>query len=244
VAAPGEAALDAYQIRLLSLRVIPFADGFVSEASGSPPWTLSVCAATGATLHLGSRVIAYRRAGSPDPARCCARRRTATARNRAAFAPPGRGDHAAHSAELLVLGPTSFATACARLRRDLEAGRDRRRCARQALVHLSVAAVSTSFTACAIPNTDDAERQLARARYIDAHLDAAENARLAALCTRASHTSSGLPPRVVGCTPARHVQSVASHAAELLARTNLTIDDRRALRFANRFISRAFASGW
>jgi AraC-like DNA-binding protein len=50
--------------------------------------------------------------------------------------------------------------------------------------------------------------------------------------------------RVVGCTPARHVQERRlSHAAELLERTSLTIDEiAERCRFAYRFhFSRVFA---
>jgi AraC-like DNA-binding protein len=81
--------------------------------------------------------------------------------------------------------------------------------------------------------SDDSERQLRPVlRYIDAHLgEPLDNARLAAFVHASESHFIRLFRRVIGCTPARHVQERrVRHAAELLARTNLTIDDRGALR--------------
>ena len=256
MAALGEAALDAYQIRLLALGVVPFADGFASAAAEPAPWTLSVCAGAGATLHLGSRVIAVPpgRVVLIPPAAARAKTDGDVTQLRVHFQPSA--DAAEHAAALgsepLVLGPDELLDAlCARLRRDLEASGavGTATCARaKALVHLSVAAAFDvgGDALRESQHSDDAERQLRPVlRYIDAHLDEPlENARLAAFVHASESHFIRLFRRVVGCTPARHVQERrVSHAAELLARTNLTIDEiAERCGFANRFhFSRVFA---
>jgi AraC-like DNA-binding protein len=162
-------------------------------------------------------------------------------------------EHAAVlGAHPLVLGPDELRDGLsARLRRDLDAGAPigTAICARaKALVHLSVAA---AFDAGGdvrrdVENSDDAERQLRPVlRYIDAHLDEPlDNARLAAFVHASESHFIRMFRRVVGCTPARHVQERrVHHAAELLARTSLTIDEiAERCGFANRFhFSRVFA---
>ena len=256
MAASGEARLDAYQIRLLSVGVVPFADGFALEASGSAPWTLSVCEDAGATLHLGSRVIAMPRGGVVliPPAAGRAKTDGDGAQLRVHFEPSAvAAEHAASlGPEPLVLGADELRDAlCARLHRDLAARSaiDAATCARaKALVHLSVAAaleIGSEALRESKPS-DDAERQLRPVlRYIDAHLDEPlENARLAAFVHASESHFIRLFRRVVGCTPARHVQERrVRHAAELLARSNLTIDEiAERCGFANRFhFSRVFA---
>ena len=254
VAAVGEAALDAYQIRLVALDVVPFADGFAAAAAGPAPWTLSVCAAAGATVHLGSRVIAVPpgRVVLIPPAAARAKTDGDVMQLRVHFRPNAAEHAPALGSEPLVLGPDELRDAlCARLRRDLEASRaaGTATCARaKALVHLSVAAAFDvgSDALLEAKHSDDAERQLRPVlRYIDAHLDEPlENARLAAFVHASESHFIRLFRRVVGCTPARHVQERrVSHAADLLARTNLTIDEiAERCGFANRFhFSRVFA---
>jgi transcriptional regulator GlxA family with amidase domain len=70
------------------------------------------------------------------------------------------------------------------------------------------------------------------------------NAKLAELAHASESHFIRMFRRVVGCTPARHVQERrVSRAAELLERTNLTIDEiAERCGFANRFhFSRVFA---
>ncbi len=256
VAAQGESALDAYHIRLLGLGVVPFAAGFAADIPGAVPWTLSVCAGSGATLHLGSRVIAMPagRVVLVPPAAARVKTEGDVLQLRAHFQPSAAA--AAHADALgpepVVLGPDELRDSlCARLRRDLDAGRaiGAATCARaKALVHLSVAAAfDVDGDALQEPNQpDDAERQLRPVlRYIDAHLDEPlENARLAAFVHASESHFIRMFRRVIGCTPARHVQERrVNHAAELLARTSLTIDEiAERCGFANRFhFSRVFA---
>jgi AraC-like DNA-binding protein len=256
VAAQGEAALDAYQVRLIALGVVPLADGFASDSPGPTPWTLSVCAAAGATLHLGARVIALPpgRVVLIPPAAARAKTDGDVTQLRLQFQPSASASEpaAALGTQPLVLGPDELRdTLSARLRRDLEAGRTlgAATCARaKALVHLSVAAafelgVSAPHES---QHSDDVERQLRPVlRFIDAHLgEPLENARLAAFVHASESHFIRMFRRVVGCTPARHVQERrVSHAAELLARTHLTIDEiAERCGFANRFhFSRVFA---
>ncbi|MEX2207366.1 MAG: AraC family transcriptional regulator [Myxococcota bacterium] len=256
MAALGVAALDAYQMRLLGLSVVPLAAGFASDASGPAPWTLSVSTGTGATLHLGSRVIALPpgRVVLIPPAASGAKTDGDVMQLRVHFQPSAAAAEQADALgpEPLVLEPDELRDAlCARLRRDIESGRalGAATCARvKALVHLSVAAAfELGGDALHEPKlADDAERQLRPVlRYIDAHLaEPLENARLAAFVHASESHFIRMFRRVLGCTPARHVQERrVSHAAELLARTNLTIDEiAERCGFANRFhFSRVFA---
>jgi AraC-like DNA-binding protein len=256
VAALGEAGLDAYQIRLLALGVVPFADGFASDSPGPAPWTLSVCSGPGATLHLASHVIAVPpgRVVLIPPAGARAKSDGDVMQLRVHFQPSAFvSEHAAELGPLpLVLGSDELRDALSvRLRRDLEASPvvGAATCARaKALVHLSVAAAFDVGSAALheSKHSDDAERQLRPVlRYIDSHLDEPlENARLAAFVHASESHFIRMFRRVVGCTPARHVQERrVSHAAELLARTNLTIDEiAERCGFANRFhFSRVFA---
>jgi AraC-like DNA-binding protein len=256
VAALGEAALDAYQVHLLGLGVVPLAAGFASDAAGPAPWTLSVCAGAGATLHLGSSVIALPpgRVVLIPPAASHAKTDGDVMQLRVHFQPSAAAGEQADELgpEPLVLGPDELRDAlCARLCRDLESGRalGTATCARvKALVHLSVAAAFElgGDTQHEPKLADDAERQLRPVlRYIDAHLaEPLENARLAAFVHASESHFIRMFRRVVGCTPARHVQERrVSHAAELLARTSLTIDEiAERCGFANRFhFSRVFA---
>ncbi len=256
VAALGEAALDAYQMRLLWLGVIPFGERRASDASGPIPWSLSVCEHAGATLHLDSTVIALPadRVVLIPPAAARAKADGDVMQLLVQFQPSAAATTLAVvlGADPLVLGPDDLRAAlCARLRRDLEASTalGAATCARaKALVHLSVAAAfdQSSDALLGSKHSDDAERQLRPVlRYIDAHLEEPlDNARLAAFVHASESHFIRIFRRVVGCTPARHVQERrVAHAAELLARTNLTIDEiAERCGFANRFhFSRVFA---
>lgn len=82
-------------------------------------------------------------------------------------------------------------------------------------------------------------------RYIDSHLaELLPNSKLAELSHASESHFIRLFRRTLGCTPARHVQERrVSSAAELLIRTNLSIDEiAERCGFANRYhFSRVFA---
>ncbi len=254
--AAAEAAFDTYQIHLMVADVVPFSEGFAADETGPTTWTLSVCLAAGATIHLGARVIAMPpgRVVLIPPAAARAKTDGDVAQLRLNFEPQGLAlEHApALGREPLVLPPDELRDALgARLRRELETklAPGAATCARaKALLHLSVAAAFelSDDRARDARHADDAERQLRPVlRYIDAHLDEPlENARLAAFVHASESHFIRMFRRVVGCTPARHVQERrVSHAAELLERTSLTIDEiAERCGFANRFhFSRVFA---
>ena len=252
----GDSGFDAYQLSLLWLGVVPFAERWEPAVSGRVSWRLSFCDDSGALLRLGERVIAL-------PA------------ERVVLIPPGaatlkpEGDvlqllvqfelsetpaenSPSLGAEPLILAPDDLRDRlCVRLRRDLEADASAGAptCARaRALVNLSVAAAFDLGRDSQVENErdDDAERQLRPVlRYIDAHLaEPLENPRLAAFVHASESHFIRLFRRVVGCTPARHVQERrVQRAAELLAETSLTIDEiAERCGFANRFhFSRVFA---
>ncbi len=148
--------------------------------------------------------------------------------------------------------PTSFATACAlgfagtskRARRSARATSSRAK----ALVNLCVA-TAFDLRRDALDETerdDDAERQLRPVlRFIDEHLqEPLDNPRLAAFVHASESHFIRMFRRVVGCTPARHVQDRrVQQAADLLATTHSTIDEiAERCGFANRFhFSRVFA---
>ena len=252
----GDAGFDAYQIRLLWLGVIPFAERPAATAFGPAAWRLSFCAEAGASLHLGTRVLALPagRVVLIPPAAASAKPQGDVTQLLVQFQPSAAAaEHAAALGdEPLVLGPDDLRDRlCARLRRDLatSAAVGAATCARaKALVHLSVAA-AFDLEPDALAETrqsDDAERQLRPVLgYIDAHLaEPLENARLATFVHASESHFIRLFRRVVGCTPARHVQDRRVHfAADLLARTSLSIDEiAERCGFANRFhFSRVFA---
>ena len=255
MAAFGEAGLDAYQIRLLWLGVLPFAERWEPEASGPAAWRLSFCDAVGASLNLGQRVAALP-AGQVvliPPAAASAKPDGDVLQLLVQFQlNAATAEHAAVlGREPLVLVPDELRDQlCLRLRRDLQmsAAVGVATCARaKALVHLSVAA-ALDLGRDALTRTaqaDDEERQLRPVlRYIDAHLEEPlENARLAAFVHASESHFIRLFRKVVGSTPARHVQERrVRHAAELLSRTSLTIDEiAERCGFANRFhFSRVF----
>ena len=255
MAAFAEAGLDAHQIRLLWFGVVPFAERWEPEASGPAAWRLVFCDDVGASLDLGQRV-AELPAGQVvliPPAAASAKPDGDVLQLLVQFQlSAATGLHAAVlGREPLVLVPDELRDRlCLRLRRDLEMSTavGVATCARaKALVHLSVAA-AFDLGRDALAETaqaGDAERQLRPVlRYIDAHLEEPlENARLAALAHASESHFIRLFRKVVGCTPARHVQERrVRHAAELLARTSLTIDEiAERCGFANRFhFSRVF----
>ena len=121
-------------------------------------------------------------------------------------------------------------------------------CARaQALLHLCLSsALDTAVAQGSFGPAADARAQLQPAlRYIDAHLaDLLPNSKLADLAHASESHFIRMFRRVLGCTPARHVQERrVSNAVELLLRSNLPIDEiAERCGFANRYhFSRVFA---
>jgi AraC-like DNA-binding protein len=252
----GEAALDAYQVRLAWLGVVPFADRWAPDAGDPGLWRLSFRDEGEATLH-------YRDSSTPLPPR-----RPVLIAPAAARGAKADGDAPHLLVEFLLegvledsvhaLGATPFALAadelrdrlCARLLHDLAHGRPSSAtfARAKAAVHLVVA---SAFELDADPSSlylgsDDTERQLRPVlRYIDAHLDEPlDNTRLAALVHASESHFIRSFRRLVGSTPARHVQERrVQRAAELLARTTLSIDEiAERCGFANRYhFSRVFA---
>lgn len=256
MAALAEAGLDAYQVRLLWLGVIAFAERWAPEASGRATWCLSFSDEPGATLRFAEREF-----------RLPPRRAVLIPPSAAGAAPDGDAMHllvqfqlsGAAAEHAVALGREPFVLPaedlrdrlCARLRRDL-GGSDPVGSATyaraKALVHLSVAAAFElgGEALAAAESSDDAPRQLQPVlHYIDAHLEEPlENTRLAALVHASESHFIRLFRRVVGSTPARHVQERRVHrAADLLTRTSLTIDEiAERCGFANRYhFSRVFA---
>ena len=122
-------------------------------------------------------------------------------------------------------------------------------CARaQALLHLCLSSALDSAGArgAILGPGSDARAQLQPAlRYIDAHLaELLPNAKLAELAHASESHFIRMFRRIVGSTPARHVQERrVSSAVELLLRSNLSIDEiAERCGFANRYhFSRVFA---
>jgi methylphosphotriester-DNA--protein-cysteine methyltransferase len=93
------------------------------------------------------------------------------------------------------------------------------------------------------PGRDDAEASCSRLRYIDAHLAEPPAASWPSWHASESHFIRSFR-RLIGSTPARYVQERrVQRAAELLARTTLSIDEiAERCGFANRYhFSRVFA---
>ncbi len=253
---PEAVGVDTYQLHLIWLGVVSFADAGSIDVSGPATWRLSFLDRAGASLEVGETRISL-------PA------------GRAILIPPGSAaakpdgdvpqilirfqlrlaavEHAAAlGTEPIMLPPDELRDRlCVQLRRDLEASSaaGAATCSRaKALVNLSVAA-AFDLRREALDDgerDDDAERQLRPVlRYIDEHLEEPlDNARLAAFVHASESHFIRMFRRVVGCTPARHVQERRVHqAAGLLARTHLTIDEiAERCGFANRFhFSRVFA---
>lgn len=253
----GEQALDAYQVRLLWIGVHAFSERWVPDASEASTWRLSFRDEGEAVLRYASETVAL-------PARRSVLIAPAAARGAKA---DGDATHLLLEFQLdgvsedavRALGSAPFALGadelrdrlCARLLGDLSApGRSGSAtfARAKAAVHLAVA---SAFELDADPSslhlgTDDTERQLRPVlRYIDAHLDEPlDNQRLAALVHASESHFIRSFRRLVGSTPARHVQERrVQRAAELLARTTLSIDEiAERCGFANRYhFSRVFA---
>ena len=249
--------LDAYQVRLLWVGVVAFSERWVPDASDESTWRLSF-------RDEGEVALRYRAESVALPARRPVLVAPAAARG---AKPDGDAQHLLIEFQLAgvieesvrALGATPLALPsdelrdrlCARLLRDLS-GLGRNSSATfaraKAAVHLAVA---SAFELDADPSSlhlggDANERQLRPVlHYIDSHLDEPlDNTRLAALVHASESHFIRSFRRLIGSTPARHVQERrVQRAAELLARTTLSIDEiAERCGFANRYhFSRVFA---
>jgi len=250
-----DATLDAYRLRLLWMGVLPFAERWGADALERSTWRLSFREEGDATLRYGTELVALppRRAVLIPPAAA----RAAKAEGDAAhllieFQLDGAPqDGALGAAPLALAGDELRDRLCTRLLREgSEAGRSSSAtfARAKAAVHLAVAsAFELDTDVPALPLGGDAsERQLRPVlRYIDAHLDEPlDNTRLAALVHASESHFIRSFRRLIGSTPAKHVQERrVQRAAELLSRTALSIDEiAERCGFANRYhFSRVFA---
>lgn len=247
--------LDAYRLRLSWMGVLAFSARWAADAPERSTWRLSFRDEGNATLRYGEERVALppRRAVLIPPAAA----RAAKAEGDAVhllieFQLDGAGQGAALGAAPLALGVDDLRDRlCARLLRDLSgAGRagSATLARAEAAAHLAVAsAFDLDTEAPALPfGADASERQLRPVlRYIDAHLDEPlDNTRLAALVHASESHFIRSFRRLIGSTPAKHVQERrVQRAAELLSRTTLSIDEiAERCGFANRYhFSRVFA---
>jgi AraC-like DNA-binding protein len=244
---------DTISVRLVSLGVGRFAESFGPAASPNACWRLSFHERGRAELAAPERVFTL------PPGRCVLiapdMPGTAAAQGDALhlcveFEPGRVRDAAALPARdaPLALPADSVRDEVARsLLRDLAKNPELSpsRCAlAQALLHLCLSSALDAVGE-ARP-ASDARAQLQPAlRYIDAHLaDLLPNAKLAELAHASESHFIRMFRRVVGCTPARHVQERrVSSAVDFLLRSNLSIDEiAERCGFANRYhFSRVFA---
>jgi AraC-like DNA-binding protein len=248
---------DTIPVRLVSLGTERFSEGFGAAVAEDAPWRLSFHERGRAELATPARLFAL------PPGRC-----VLIAPDIGGLA-KAEGD-ASHLLIEFTLGRARDAAALpggdAPLALAADAPRDELArallrelagqpalspgiCARaQALLHLCLSSALDSAGARAgIPGPGgDGRAQLQPVlRYIDAHLaELLPNAKLAELAHASESHFIRMFRRVVGCTPARHVQERrVSSAVELLLRSNLSIDEiAERCGFANRYhFSRVFA---
>jgi AraC-like DNA-binding protein len=256
--ARARARLDTFAVRLIRLEVAPFGGGLPAAGNGPAHWRLSFHERGRAVLASPGRALALPpgRAALIPPELVAEAKPEGDARELAALFElhPSRG-----SAEIvgsdgaLILGPNPLRDGLARALLDQlhdgapptpsEAARA------QALIHLCVASALETAVERERPNNGvllDARSQLQPAlRYIDAHLgEVLPNAKLAELAHASESHFIRMFRRVLGRTPARHVQERrVANAAELLLGTGLSIDEiAERCGFANRYhFSRVFA---
>lgn len=245
---------DSIAVRLVSLAAGRFAQSFAPFADEAAPWRMSFHERGRAELAVDGGVFAL------PPGRCVLVAPDIEVR------PEGDATHLslefelgrARDAAALPDGGAPLVLAGDPIRDDLARGLLRELsqspapspsvCARaQALLHLCLSAALDAAAAHAgssRPGSDEAQLQPAL-RYIDAHLaDLLPNSKLAELAHASESHFIRMFRRVVGCTPARHVQERrVSNAADLLLRSNLSIDEiAERCGFANRYhFSRVFA---
>jgi AraC-like DNA-binding protein len=251
-----EPALEDYQVRLLWIGNVAFSERWVPDASEPSTWRLSFRDEGDAALRYESEAVALpvRRPVLITPEAARGAKPDGDAQHLLVeFRLTGIADSAIHA-----LGPRPLGLAhdelrdrlCARLLRDLSNGGHG--CATfgraKAAVHLAVAGAFEIDLEASAPSlgSEATERQLRPVlHYIDSHLDEPlDNSRLAALVHSSESHFIRAFRRMIGSTPARHVQERRiQRAAELLARTTLSIDEiAERCGFANRYhFSRVFA---
>ena len=253
------ARLDTVAVRLVRLEVAPFGEGLPTAPARRPHWRLSFHERGGAALAFPGRVVALP-PGRPvliAPALAAEAKTEGDARELTALFEVGRSRAAAEAwtqDDPIVLDPSAHRDGLARgLFEELHEGDPptaSQTSRAQALLHLCLAGAleaSAEHERASVGGPMlDARSQLQPAlRYIDAHLgDLLPNAKLAELAHASESHFIRMFRRVLGRTPARHVQErrVAS-AAELLLGTSLSIDEiAERCGFANRYhFSRVFA---
>ena len=253
----SRARLDTLAVRLVRLEVAPFGSDSTPGSAERPYWRLSFHERGRAVLTSPDRVLALPpgRTVLISPEFAATVKLEGDARELAAIFELGRGHGAAHAWGLdgpLLLDPNPLRDGLARgLLEQLHGGAPptASEAARaQALIHLGLASALESSAERGRPANggQDARSQLQPAlRYIDGHLhELLPNAKLAELAHASESHFIRMFRRVLGRTPARHVQErrVAS-AADLLLGTGLTIDEiAERCGFANRYhFSRVFA---
>lgn len=253
----ARARLDILAVRLVRLSVGPFGDGFAPPGNARPQWLFSYHERGRAALATSEWVVPLPpgRAVLISPALMRSAKPDGQARELAAlfelsagrsYAPPFTGEGP------LVLDPNALRDGLSRgLLEQLRDGAPptpSQAARAQALIHLCVASAleSAAETERTTAASLDASSQLLPAlRYIDAHLaEVLPNAKLAELAHASESHFIRMFRRVLGRTPARHVQErrVAS-AAHLLTGTGLSIEEiAERCGFANRYhFTRVFA---
>ena len=255
------ARLDTVGVGLVRLEVGPFGRGLPTTPARRPCWRFTFHERGRAALSfpgLPGRVVEIPpgRAVLISPAVAAEAKPDGDARELAAFFElrgSRAGDEAWTQEDPLVLDPHTARDGLARtLLEELHDGGPptaSQTSRAQALLHLCLAGALEGSAERERSNggpTLDARSQLQPAlRYIDAHLaDLLPNAKLAELAHASESHFIRMFRRVLGRTPARHVQErrVAT-AAELLLGTSLSIDEiADRCGFANRYhFSRVFA---
>ncbi len=252
-----ERGLDAYEVRLLWIGSAGFPERWGADASDASTWRLSFREAGEAGLRYGSepiRLPPQRPVLIPPAAARGAKAEGDAVHLLLEFRLGGVAEESvsALGAAPLVLSPDELRDRlCARLLRDLSGGGrvgSATFARAKAAVHLSVA---SAFELEAEPSplglgNDATERQLRPVlHYTDAqHGEPLDNSRLAALVHASESHFIRSFRRLIGSTPARHVQERrVQRAADLLALTSLSIDEiAERCGFANRYhFTRVFA---
>lgn len=247
---------DTIPVRLVSLGTERFSEGFGADVSEDAPWRVSFHERGRAELATADRLFAL------PPGRCVLIAPDIGGHAKA----EGDASHLViefalgrvRDAAALPVGDAPLALPADEPRDELARALLRELAARptpspgvcaraQALLHLCLSSALESAVArggSPGPGSERAQLQPAL-RYIDAHLaDLLPNAKLAELAHASESHFIRMFRRVVGCTPARHVQERrVSSAVELLLRSNLSIDEiAERCGFANRYhFSRVFA---
>ena len=251
------ARLEAFAVRLQRLEVAAFGEGLAPAPAGRPLWWLSFHERGKGALASPARSVAFPpgRAVLISPNVVADAKPEGDARELSALFElvPSRSSSEPFAFDApVILEPNPVRDGLARgLLDELHGGAPASpsQAARaQALIHLSVARALETAAERERPSNGghDARSQLQPAlRYIDAHLaELLPNAKLAELAHASESHFIRMFRRVLGRTPARHVQERrVAIAADLLVGTGLSIDEiAERCGFANRYhFTRVFA---